>query len=60
MTVAAAYGLARLSRGATLPWLVVLLVAGEAMHAAYGVPTATQRWWFDVPDGTCEKEEGNE
>jgi len=39
---------ARLSGGATLPWLVLVLVAGEALHYAYGARTETQRWFFGV------------
>lgn len=39
---------ARISGGATLPWLVLVLVAGEVLHYAYGARTETQRWFFGV------------
>jgi hypothetical protein len=45
-TVALAALLAWLSDGSVTAWLVVVLLVSEAMHGAYGVPTATQRWLF--------------
>ena len=43
-TVAGAAALAWVSKGSLVPWLVVLLIIGEVMHWAYGIPTATYTW----------------
>ena len=45
-SAALAVALAALSGGSVTAWLVVTLVSGELLHAAYGVPTATSRWLF--------------
>ena len=43
-TAVGAYTCAKLSGGATLPWLVVMLVVGEVMHLRFGVETDSVRW----------------
>ena len=45
-----AASLARVSRGPFTFWLVVVLVASEVLHVAFGVRTALFRWLF-VPRG---------
>lgn len=37
---------AAVSGGSVVAWTVLVLVVGEAMHAAFGVRTATQKWLF--------------
>jgi hypothetical protein len=49
LTFAAATVFAVVSRAPVTVWLVVLLVAGETMHWAYGIPTATYVWLFGTP-----------
>lgn len=45
-TLVGAAALAWVSRGSVVPWLILLLVIGEVMHWAYGVPTATYTWFW--------------
>ena len=48
-TFALAAVYAAISRGSTVAWLILLLLVGEAMHWAFGVPTATYTWLFGTP-----------
>lgn len=50
LTFGAAAVFAGISRAPVIGWLVLLLVTGEAMHGAYGIPTATYVWLFGTPD----------
>ena len=50
LTFVAAAVFAGISRAPVIGWLVLLLVTGEAMHWAYGIPTATYVWLFGTPE----------
>lgn len=49
LTFGAAALFSGISRAPVIVWLVVLLIAGETMHWAYGIPTATYVWLFGTP-----------
>lgn len=51
LSLLGAAGLSCVSRGPLVLWIVVVLSAGEVLHAAYGVPTATQRFLFGRAEG---------
>jgi hypothetical protein len=49
VSIAFAAAYAWISKGSFIAWLILVLLAGEIVHGAYGIPTTTYVWLFGHP-----------